>query len=242
MLKQYLRQFRQRFITKPIFNWAKKMLPTLSDTEREALQVGTLSWEAEILSGKPDWTKLLNQKEKKQTEKEKNFINGPLEELCKMCNDWEITFKHKDIPQNIWKFIKNNGFLGLIIPEKYGGLNFSARAISDIVIKISSKSPSAAVAIIVPNSLGPGELLMMFGTEKQKEYYLPRLADGREIPAFALTSLDAGSDAASMTDKGIICEGEYKGKKIIGMKVSWKKKIYLIGTHMLRAWISVQII
>jgi acyl-CoA dehydrogenase len=216
--------FRQRNVSRPVLNWIRGVLPAMSETEREALAAGTVGWEADLLRGDPDFAKLLGSPTRELSADEQAFLDGPTEELCRLIDDWKITFEHRDIPNEIWDFLKAHGFLGLVIPEQYGGKEFSATANSAIVMKIASRGPSAAVAVIVPNSLGPGELLMMFGTAEQKDYWLPRLADGREIPAFALTSLDAGSDAASMNDSGVVCWGEVKGEKTLGMRVNWSKR------------------
>ncbi len=220
---------RQKYITRPVLNWVRGVLPTISKTEREALDAGTIWWDAELMRGNPDFSKLLATPRYELTDEEQEFIDGPVEQLCRMTDDWQINFEEKDIPENIWKHIKQTGFLGMIIPPEYGGKGFSATAISEIVIKISSTSPSMAVTVIVPNSLGPGELLVMYGTDEQKQHYLPRLADGRDIPAFALTSVDAGSDATSMTDVGIVCYEQYKGKKTLGMRVNWSKRYISLG-------------
>ena len=221
--------FRQRHISRPLLNMVRRVLPAMSDTEREALEAGTVWWEADLLGGDPDWDKLLNMGTQALSAEEQAFIDGPTNELCAMLDDWNITFEERDIPEHIWAFMKKHGFLGLIIPKEYGGKGFSATANSEIVMRLSACSPSAAVAVIVPNSLGPGELLMLFGTDEQKDHYLPRLADGREVPAFGLTSSDAGSDATAMTDRGVVCYGQYKGKKTLGMRVDWSKRYISLG-------------
>ena len=220
---------RQRYITKPLLNWVRGILPTMSDTEREALEAGSTWWDADLMRGDPDFSKLLSTPVHNLSKEEQEFIDGPVEELCRIIDDWKITFEDRDIPDEVWDCVKREGFLGLIIPEEYGGKGFSATANSEIVMKIATRGPSAAVTVIVPNSLGPGELLMMFGTEKQKNHYLPRLADGRDIPAFGLTSTDAGSDAASMTDIGVVCYGKVNGKKTLGMRVNWAKRYISLG-------------
>ncbi len=220
---------RQRYITKPLLNWVRGVLPTMSETEREALEAGTIWWDAELLRGDPDFSKLLSTPVQKLSAEEQAFLDGPTEKLCRLIDDWKMTFEDRDIPKEIWDCVKSEGFLGLIIPEEFGGKGFSATANSEIVMKIATRGPSAAVTVIVPNSLGPGELLMMFGTEDQKNHYLPRLADGTEIPAFGLTSLDAGSDAASMTDVGVVCYGKVNGKKTLGMRVNWAKRYISLG-------------
>ena len=221
--------FRQRRISQPILNMVRKVLPPMSDTEREAIEAGTVWWEKDLLTGNPEWDRLLRMGTQSYTAEEQAFIDGPVNELCAMLDDWKITFEEKDIPKEIWDYMKANGFMGLIIPKEYGGKGFSASANSEIVMRLSARSPSAAVAVIVPNSLGPGELLMLFGTDEQKDHYLPRLADGREIPAFGLTSTDAGSDATAMTDRGVVCYQQYKGKKTLGMRVNWSKRYISLG-------------
>jgi acyl-CoA dehydrogenase len=221
--------FRQRWLSAPLLSWVRRVLPTMSETEREALAAGTVWWDAELMRGDPQFSRLLGMPEHRLTPEERAFIEGPVEELCRKIDDWRITFEERDIPQPIWDQLKRDGFLGLIIPKAYGGKGFSATANSEIVLKIASRGPSAAVAVIVPNSLGPGELLMLFGTEEQKRHWLPRLADGREIPAFALTSLDAGSDAASMTDRGVVAWGEVNGRRTLGMRVNWAKRYISLG-------------
>lgn len=221
--------FRQRYISKPLLNWVRGILPRMSDTEREALEAGTVWWDAELMRGDPDFSKLLETPIHKYTEEEQAFIDGPTAELCKMIDDWNITFEDRDIPDEIWDYVKQNGFLGLIIPKEYGGKGFSASANSEIVMKLASRGVSAAITVVVPNSLGPGELLMLFGTEGQKDFWLPRLADGRDIPAFGLTSQDAGSDAASMTDIGVVCYKTINGKKTLGIRLNWAKRYISLG-------------
>ena len=160
---------------------------------------------------------------------EQAFLDGPVEELCAMCNDWEITHEHQDLPPHVWQFIKDKGFLGMIIPKKYGGLGFSALAHSAVVMKLSTRSSTAAISVMVPNSLGPGELLLHYGTDEQKNHYLPRLAKGLEVPCFALTSPEAGSDAASIPDFGVVCKGIWQGKEVLGMRVTWDKRYITLG-------------
>jgi acyl-CoA dehydrogenase len=215
---------RQQLFMAPLLALYRRHLPTMSATEREALEAGTVWWEAELFSGHPHWERLRDLPSPRLSEKEQAFLDGPVEALCQMLNDWEITYKWRDLPPKIWEFIKSKGFLGMIIPEQYGGLGFSAQAHSAVIAKISSRSGSAAVTVMVPNSLGPAELLLHYGTETQKDYYLPRLADGRELPCFALTGPFAGSDASSIPDRGVVCYGEYAGKQVLGMRVIWEKR------------------
>ncbi|WP_372964133.1 acyl-CoA dehydrogenase [Marinobacter sp.] len=211
-------------LSRPLLCWVRGRLPKLSSTEEEALKSGSVDWDGELFSGKPEWNKLLDAKPAHLTSEELAFLDGPVEELCKMLNDWQITHEDYDLPENVWKFIRENGFFGLVIPKEDGGKGFSNTAHSEIVMKISTRSVSAAVTVMVPNSLGPGELLMHYGTDEQKNHYLPRLAGGEEIPCFALTSPVAGSDAGAIPDKGIVCTGEWHGKKVLGLKVTWNKR------------------
>lgn len=220
---------RKKFITAPIFKLYKKLLPQMSSTEQEALEAGTVWWDGDLFSGKPDWNKLLAYPAAKLTAEEQAFIDGPTNELCAMVNEWQVTHELHDLPPNVWQFIKDKGFLGMIIPKEYGGLGFSAYAHSQTVMKISTRSGTAAVSVMVPNSLGPGELLMHYGTPEQKNYYLPRLAKGLEIPCFALTAPHAGSDAAAMPDSGIVCKQMWEGKETLGIRVTWEKRYITLG-------------
>ncbi|WP_029655081.1 acyl-CoA dehydrogenase [Marinobacter daepoensis] len=210
--------------SRPLLGWVRRRLPRLSDTEQEALRSGSVDWDGELFSGKPAWNKLLDAPPAHLTSEEQAFLDGPVEELCHMLDDWQITHEHYDLPDKVWKFIRNQGFFGLVIPKENGGLGFSNTAHSEIVMKISTRSVSAAVTVMVPNSLGPGELLMHYGTDGQKQHYLPRLASGTEIPCFALTSPVAGSDAGAIPDKGIVCKGEWNGKEVLGLKITWNKR------------------
>ncbi|MDE1463105.1 acyl-CoA dehydrogenase [Spartinivicinus poritis] len=221
--------FRQRWVSGPLLRHLKAVLPPISETERQALEAGGVWWDSELLSGKPDWSVLHSIGKPKLTEEEQAFLDGPVTELCKMIDDWEITFEHRDIPAPIWQFLKEKRFFGMIIPKCYGGLEFSAYAHSEVVTRIATCSTTVAVTVMVPNSLGPGELLMEFGTDEQKEHYLPRLADGRDIPCFGLTSPEAGSDAAAMIDKGVVCYEDYNGKRTLGMRVNWHKRYITLG-------------
>ncbi len=221
---------RRQLITNKIFSLFKKILPPMSDTEREALEAGTVWWDGQLFNGDPDWNTLLDYKTPKLTDEEQAFIDGPVEKLCVMLNDWEITHINHDLPPEVWKFIRENGFFGMIIPKSWGGLGFSALAHSSVVMKISSRSVTAAVTVMVPNSLGPAELLLNYGTDDQKSQYLPRLARGDEIPCFALTGPEAGSDASSMPDRGIVCRAEFEGKKdVLGIRLNWDKRYITLG-------------
>ena len=215
---------RRLLISDRLYNLFRKALPKVSDTEQEALDAGTVWWDGELFSGRPRWRKLLKVPPPSLTEKEQAFLDGPVEELCRMADDWEICDKYRRLPGRLWDFIREHRMLGMIIPEQYGGLEFSAQANSAVVMKLASRNLTTAITVMVPNSLGPGELLIHYGTEEQKEYYLPRLASGEEIPCFALTSPSAGSDAASMNDVGIVCMGEHNGKSVLGLRLTWNKR------------------
>src|SRR5882724_1733902 len=221
--------FRRDIVTKPIFSWARTVLPPMSDTEREALEAGDVWWDADLFTGNPDWSKLLSHAPATLTPEEAAFLNGPVDGLCAMLDDWKINWEWRDLPPEVWDFIKRKKFFGMIIPKEYGGLGFSPYAHSEVVRKISSRSLTAAVTVMVPNSLGPGELLMRFGTGDQQQQWLPRLADGREIPCFGLTSPEAGSDAASMIDSGIICRGSFEGREVLGLRLNWHKRYITLG-------------
>jgi acyl-CoA dehydrogenase len=216
--------FRRDWLSKPIFGWARHVLPTLSDTEREAIEAGDVWWDADLFAGNPDWAKLLAVAPSRLTAEEQAFLDGPVDELCHMLNEWQITFELCDLPPEVWDFLKRHKFFAMIIPKEYGGLGFSAFGHSEVIRKLSTRSTSGAVTAMVPNSLGPGELLLQFGTKAQQDYWLPRLADAREIPCFGLTSPEAGSDAASMTDSGVVCRGTWEGREVVGIKLNWHKR------------------
>src|SRR3954447_13896748 len=220
---------RRVLITDHILAVYRRILPDMSQTEKEAIDAGTVWWDADLFSGRPDWNKLVAVPAPRLSAEEQAFLDGPVEELCAMCNDWEITHEHQDLPPHVWQYIKDKGFLGMIIPKKYGGLGFSALAHSAVVMKLSTRSSAAAISVMVPNSLGPAELLLHYGTEQQKDYYLPRLAKGLEIPCFALTNPEAGSDAAAIPDFGIVCKGNWQGKEVLGMRVTWDKRYITLG-------------
>lgn len=221
--------FRRDVITKPIFAWARGVLPSMSDTEREALEAGDVWWDADLFTGNPDWAKLLAVAPATLTAEERAFMDGPVDTLCAMLDDWKINWELRDLPPEVWDFIKREKFFGMIIPKEHGGLGFSPYAHSEVVRKVSSRSVVAAVTVMVPNSLGPGELLMKFGTPAQQARWLPRLADGREIPCFGLTSPEAGSDAASMIDSGIVCKGMFEGREVLGLRLNWHKRYITLG-------------
>jgi acyl-CoA dehydrogenase len=221
--------WRRDNITRFIYGWAKGVLPTLSATEREAIEAGDVWWDAEIFTGNPDWSKLLAVPEAKLSADERAFLDGPVEELCRRVDEWHVSWDLHDLPPDIWEFLKAKKFFAMIIPKEYGGLGFSAYAHSEVVRKLSTRSVTAAVTAMVPNSLGPGELLLQFGTKEQRDYWLPRLADGREIPCFGLTSPEAGSDAASMIDTGVVTRGNFRGRDVLGIRLNWHKRYITLG-------------
>ncbi len=224
-----LPDWRRANISTPTFHWFKKVLPPISDTEQEALEAGTVWWDGELFNGRPDWNKLHAFPRPTLTAEEKNFMDGPVEQLCAMTSEWEVTTAFQDLPADVWAFIKDNGFFGLIIPKEHGGKGFSAFAHSQIVMKLASRSGDLGSTVMVPNSLGPAELLLQYGTDEQKNHYLPRLAAGKEVPCFALTSAEAGSDAGAMPDKGIVCMGDWEGKQTLGLRVTWEKRYITLG-------------
>ena len=219
-----LHPLRRAIVSAPLFAWFKTVLPAMSATEKEALDAGTVWWDAELFSGKPDWKVLFDMPSPRLSEEEQAFVDGPVEELCRMLDDWKINRELKDLPPEVWQFIRKQRFLSMIIPKEYGGLDFTAQGNAAVVTKISTRSLTAAVSVMVPNSLGPGELLMHFGTEEQKDHYLPRLASGEDIPCFALTSPQAGSDAASMPDEGVVCKKVIDGQEVLGLSLTWDKR------------------
>jgi acyl-CoA dehydrogenase len=219
-----VRPLRLRVMTRPFLRSYRRLLPSMSATEREALDAGTVWWDGELFTGGPDWQKLMSAKVPALTPREQAFLDGPCEELCAMLDDWDITHVRADLPPEVWAFIKSRGFFAMIIPRRYGGLEFSAYAHSCVLIKIASRSGLAASTIAVPNSLGPAELLLHYGTDAQKDYFLPRLARGEEVPCFALTGPRAGSDAASIPDTGVICHGRWQGADIVGIRLNFSKR------------------
>jgi acyl-CoA dehydrogenase len=217
---------RRAVFSKPLMGFVKKVLPPISETERAALDAGTVWWDAELFAGNPDWSKLLELGPYSLSEAEQAFLDGPVEELCGMIDDWSINHEHHEVPPHIMDFITSKGFLGMIIPTEHGGLGFSAAAHSEVVSKVSARSVAVGVTIMVPNSLGPGELLLLYGTDAQKAEYLPKLASGEHIPCFGLTSLTAGSDAASMEDVGVVEKGE-DGEPVI--RLNFAKRYITLG-------------
>jgi len=215
---------RQSMISKKALAVFKKVLPAMSQTEKEALDAGTVWWEAELFKGKPDWNKLHQIKDPQLSAEEQAFLDGPVNEVCAMVNDYQVTHELADLPPHVWQYLKDNKFFAMIIKKKYGGLEFSAYAQSLVLQKLTGVSGVLSSTVGVPNSLGPGELLQHYGTTEQKDYYLPRLAEGKEIPCFALTSPEAGSDAGSIPDFGVVCKGEWQGKEVLGMRLTWNKR------------------
>lgn len=220
---------RRALIARPMLRVFRKVLPPMSPTERDALEAGTVGWDGELFSGRPHWPTLLSLPRAELTADEQHFLDHEVESLCAMVSDWETTNVHKDLPPHVWQYIKDNGFLGMIIPKAFGGLGFSAYAHSQVVTKLSTRSGTVAVTVLVPNSLGPGELLLSYGTDEQKRRYLPRLARGLEIPCFALTNPHAGSDAASIPDWGVVASGEHDGRRVLGLRVTWDKRYITLG-------------
>lgn len=221
---------RKKLISQPVFKQMQRVLPKMSQTEREALEAGNTWWDAELFSGQPDWSILMDLPPAKLSEEEQAYIDGPVETLCGMLDDWDITHNRKDLPKEVWDYIKTQRFCGMIIPKQYGGLDFSNYAHSEIVMKIASRSSTAAVTVMVPNSLGPAKLLLAYGTESQKNHYLPRLATGEEIPCFALTGPHAGSDAGAMPDTGIVCYDKFENQeKVLGIRLNWEKRYITLG-------------
>jgi len=215
---------RRERVTRPLLSMYRKMLPSISRTEREALEAGTVWWEGELFAGVPRWRKLLGAPAPQLSEEERAFLAGPCEELCRMLDEWKITHEHRDLPPEAWKFLREKGFFAMIIPKKYGGLEFSAYAHSQVLTKIASRSATTASTVAVPNSLGPAELLHKYGTEEQKNRWLPGLASGKEIPCFALTAPRAGSDAASIPDYGTVCKRTIDGEEVLGLSLTFSKR------------------
>ena len=215
---------RKQYISEPILKIYKKIMPEMSSTEKDAIDAGTVWWDGEIFSGNPNWQTLHNIPQSRLTGEEQAFIDGPVEEVCKMCNDWDVTHINADLTPEVWQYLKDNKFFAMIIKKEYGGLDFSAFAQSRVLQKLSSVSAVLSTTVGVPNSLGPGELLQHYGTKEQQDYYLPRLAVGDEIPCFALTGPEAGSDAGSLPDSGIVCKGQWNGEEILGMRLTFDKR------------------
>ncbi|MFD2641072.1 acyl-CoA dehydrogenase [Pseudomonas japonica] len=223
-----LPDLRRRLLSAPLFGWFQRTLPPMSSTEREAIDAGTVWWDGELFSGRPDWNTLLGYAKPELTAEEQAFIDGPTEALCAMVSDWQIG-QDMDLPAQAWQHIKEHGFFALIIPREYGGKGFSAYAHSQVAMKLATRSGDLASTVMVPNSLGPAELLLHYGTDEQRKHYLPRLARGEEIPCFALTGPLAGSDAGAMPDTGIVCRGQWNGEEVIGLRLTWEKRYITLG-------------
>ncbi|MEO0997055.1 MAG: acyl-CoA dehydrogenase, partial [Pseudomonadota bacterium] len=217
-------EFRRERLTRPLLATYRTMLPSMSDTEREALEAGSVWWDGELFTGLPDWNRLLSMPPPTLSAEEQAFVDGPCEELCRMLDDWDITHERGDLPEKVWAFIKKHRFFAMIIPKAYGGLEFSPYANAMVISKLASRNATASSTVGVPNSLGPAELLLHYGTDEQKQRYLPGLADGSEIPCFALTSPQAGSDAAAIVDSGVVTRGQWNGEEIVGIRLNWDKR------------------
>jgi len=220
---------RRDLVTRPVFRAVEGVMPALSKTESEAIDAGDTWLDAALFTGNPDWSQLLAVPPATLSAEEQAFLDGPVEELCALVDDWKATFEDHDLPPAAWELLKREKFFGMIIPKEHGGLGFSALGHSEVVRKLSTRSSAAAVTAMVPNSLGPGELILTFGTQAQKDHWLPRLADGREIPCFGLTSPEAGSDAAAMTDTGIVTFGDWQGERVLGIRLNWHKRYITLG-------------
>lgn len=219
---------RRPLLSRWVMKILGKVLPRIGETEREALEAGTVWLDGEFFSGNPDWERILSFEPAPLSDREKAFVEGPVEELCKLVREWDVV-QRGDLPPEAWELIRREKFFGMIIPEEHGGLGFSAAAHSAVIVKLASRSVTAAVTVMVPNSLGPAELLLHYGTESQRKHYLPRLASGEEIPCFALTGPEAGSDAAATQSVGVICRGSYEGKEVLGMRLNWRKRYITLG-------------
>jgi acyl-CoA dehydrogenase len=221
---------RRVLLTSWLMPMLAPVIPRMSETERIALEAGTVWWDADLFSGKPRWDRLLSFKPKALTDEERAFLNGPTEELCRMVDDWDVN-RRGDLSPEAWAYLKKERFFGMIIPKEFGGRGFSAAAHSAVITKISSRSVTASVTAMIPNSLGPAELLLHYGTDEQKSHYLPRLARGEEIPAFALTEPEAGSDATSQKSTGVVCKGMWEGKEVLGLRITWSKRYITLAPY-----------
>jgi acyl-CoA dehydrogenase len=233
---------RRGLLVKPLFKTIKGILPKVSATEQAALDAGTIGFDAELFSGQPDWDKLRSVPPITLTAEEKAFLDGPTNELCRMVNDWAIRHDTKEIPPGIWEFVKKHGFLGMLISREHGGLGFSPQAQSIILGRIASRSPDVCTLVMVPNSLGPGELIEKYGTPEQKHHYLPRLAQGLEVPCFGLTGPTSGSDAATMRDVGYVTRGLHEGKEVLGFRASWEKRYITLAPQATLIGLAVRLI
>ncbi len=226
-----LPEIKRKYFVLPAYRALKGVMPSISETEREALEAGTVGWDAELFSGTPDWGKLRRVAPVTLTIEERAFLDGPTVELCRKLDDWRIRHELEDIPEDIWRLVCDRGFLGMLISKEHGGLGFSAQAQSLILGRISSRSPGGVTIVMVPNSLGPGELIEQYGTGAQKEHFLPRLARGEEIPCFALTGPFSGSDAAAMRDIGVVTRGQHAGRDTLGIRLTWDKRYITLAPN-----------
>jgi len=218
------RPWRRELLTRPVLKAFAGMVPQISETEQVALEAGTVGFEGELFTGRPRWQRLIKKPLHELTVEEQAFLDGPVEKLCDMIDEWEVSHYRADLPEDVWEHLKKHGFFGMIIPKEYGGLGFSAVAHRAVLEKVAGMSSTLGSVIAVPNSLGPAELLLHYGTQQQKDHYLPRLADGREIPCFGLTSTTAGSDATSISDYGVVCKGEWNGQETLGIRLNFEKR------------------
>ncbi|AUY24333.1 acyl-CoA dehydrogenase FadE [Mixta calida] len=224
LLPLNLMSLRRSLFSAPMLRTFRNVMPPMSRTEKEAIDAGTTWWEGDLFRGNPDWQKLHNYPQPRLTPEEQAFLDGPVEEACRMANDFQITHEMADLPPELWAYLKEHRFFAMIIKKEYGGLAFSAYAQARVLQKLAGVSGILAITVGVPNSLGPGELLQHYGTDEQKDHYLPRLARGEEIPCFALTSPEAGSDAGAIPDTGVVCMGEWQGQQVLGMRLTWNKR------------------
>ncbi len=220
--------WRRALLSKRIMKILGPILPVLSDTEKEALEAGTIWWDGELFSGRPAWNTLMDTKVSELSPEEQAFLDGPVEQLCAMVDAYQVT-QDSDLPPEVWEHLKRERFFGMIVPKEYGGLGFSAQAHSSVIVKLSSRACAAAVTVMVPNSLGPAELILHYGTPEQRDHWLPRLARGEEIPCFALTGPENGSDAAAMRARGVVCKGQWNGEEVLGLRLDWKKRYTTLG-------------
>ncbi|NND69771.1 MAG: acyl-CoA dehydrogenase [Halioglobus sp.] len=214
---------RRTILSGPAYRLLRGSMPTISSTEREALDAGTTWWEKELFSGAPDWSEFDGIDLPRLSAEEQAFIDNEVNELCALIDDWDVQ-ERQDLSPDTWQFLRDRGFFGLIIPQEFGGRDFSPYAQSRIMSKIASRSITAAVTAMVPNSLGPGELLVKYGTREQQQRWLPGLADGSELPCFGLTGPEAGSDAGAVPDEGIVCRGEFEGEEVLGLSLTFSKR------------------
>ncbi|MSQ19156.1 MAG: acyl-CoA dehydrogenase [Betaproteobacteria bacterium] len=224
-----IQPLRQRLVSDRLLAIFRRIMPAMSQTEAEAIHAGTIWWDGELFTGRPDWDKMLAYPKPSLTSEKRAFVEEETAQLCAMVSEWETTHHNYDMPPQVWQFIKDKSFLGMIIPKSYDGKGFSAYAHSEVIQRLSTRSSAAAVSVMVPNSLGPAELLLHYGTDEQKNFYLPRLAKGIDTPCFSLTNPHAGSDAAAIPDVGIVCKGPWQGKEVLGMRVTWEKRYITLG-------------